>query len=398
MTSTIEKTPYFDDFLSYFGKAKRQQELCNLGTVPHAQSGVGDALMENVFLYDVVERKYAGFGQILNDVFYGWSDEHPYWEKMKNGLATEERKKVASAWTITSRRLELEDWAFIFLVHRITGSAINYSRNPSGYFNTVLPEFSQTSGIDEMVEVIRSHKPPKFTSIGYQFPQFPKPPENYRIGGDYYLCEFAPELARSFSNWLRTGKPKTFREMGEWALNWNVKHGLKRYRFQYAAWVADFADFFPEHVDRESPFYYGTNAVECLSYLARPVGRMKKEEFLDEVMFEIYRETGSLPYDAEDCCCDYIRFIEGYIKPGGQYDHLDRDKIWPNTSIVDHPFGRQKAMLDLGLIGSFNDLAYHPSDDAIIKQAGISINDYKEKVRCLTTTTSSMASTKTSRV
>ena len=107
---------------------------------------------------------------------------------------------------------------------------------------------------------------------------------------------------------------------------------------------------------------------------------MPKEAFLDEVMMEIYRETGSLPYNAEDVCCDYIRYVENYIKPGEHYDHLDRDLIWNSSSIIDHPFGRQKAMLELGLIKSFNDLNNHPSDDFVISQAGIDRNEYHRRV------------------
>jgi len=87
---------------------------------------------------------------------------------------------------------------------------------------------------------------------------------------------------------------------------------------------------------------------------------VKKEIFLDEVMMEIYKETGSLPYNAEDVCCDYIRWVENYIKPGNHYDHLNRDKIWNSSSIDDHPFGRQKPMLELGLINSFNPLNNPP--------------------------------------
>ena len=155
---------------------------------------------------------------------------------------------------------------------------------------------------------------------------------------------------------------------------------MKRYKFQYAAWVADFADFFPEYVELESPFYYGTNAIECISYLAKPTTRMKKEEFLDEVMMEIYKETGSLPYDAEDVACDFIRWVENYLNPKQHYAHLDRDQVWNSSSIDDHPYGRQKKMLELGLIDSFNNINQHPSDDYVIKAAGISVEEYKERV------------------
>ena len=375
---TIEKTRYYFDFLDYFKKAKRQQELCNLGTVPHAQSGVGDSLMENVELYDVVERKYAGFSQIVNDIFYGWTPEHPYFVKMEAGCATEERMRVTRLWT--GKELEEEEWIYLLLLHRVTGSAINYAKIPSGYHNTLLFHLHECDNIEEMTEVVRTHDKPFYTSVGYQFPAFPKPVGDYKRGGDYYLCEFAPDLARQFTNFVRTGPPKKFREMGDWLFNWNVTRGLRKYKFQYAAFVADIADWFPEYVDRESLFYYGTNAIECISYLAKPKQKMPKEAFLDEVMMEIYRETGSLPYNAEDVCCDYIRYVENYIKPGLHYDHLDRDAIWNTSSIEDHPFGRQKAMLELGLVNSFNDLSVHPSDDYVISRAGIDREEYHRRV------------------
>jgi hypothetical protein len=374
----IEKTRYYFDFLEYYKKAERQQELCNLGIVPHAHSGVGDSLMENVELYDVVERKYAGFSQIVHDVLYGWTPEHPYFLKMEGGYATEERMRVTRLWT--GKQLEEADWIYLFLLHRVTGSAINYAKIPSGYHNTLLFHLHECDNIEEMTQVVRTHDKPFYTSVGYQFPAFPKPAEGYKRGGDYYLCEFAPELARSFTNWVRTGKPKKFREMGDWLFDWNVRHGLRKYKFQYAAFIADIADWFPEYVDRESFFYYGTNAIECISYLAKPKQKMPKEAFLDEVMSEIYRETGSLPYNAEDVCCDYIRYVENYIKPGLHYDHLDRDVIWNSSSITDHPFGRQKAMLELGLIDSFNALNSHPSDDYVLSYAGIDRDEYHRRL------------------
>lgn len=378
---TIERTKYFDDFLDYFQKAKRQQETSNLGIVPHSKSGVGDALMENVELYDVVERKYAGFSQIVNDIFYGWTPLHPYYTKMEAGLLTAERREVATNWT--KKSLDEETWVYLFLLHRVTGSAINYSKIPSGYHNTLLFHLHDCDTIEEMTQVVRTHPHPFYTSIGYQFPAFPKPPEGYKRGGDYYLCEFAPQLARDFTKWVRTGKPKTFRQMGDWLFKWNVDHGLRKYKFQYAAFIADIADWMPEYVERESLFYYGTNAVECISYLAKPTTKMKKEDFLDEVMLEIYRETNSLPYNAEDVCCDYIRWVENYIKPGNNYDHLDRDEIWNSSSITDHPYGRQKAMLELGLINSFNDLKNHPSDSFILNSAGITVNEYRQRLNQL---------------
>jgi hypothetical protein len=87
-----------------------------------------------------------------------------------------------------------------------------------------------------------------------------------------------------------------------------------------------------------------------------------------------------VPYDGEDCACDHVRYIENYVRPGHDYDHLDRDTLWNSSTILDHPFGRQKAMLEHGLIGSFNDLKVHPSDDYVLSRAGITVSEYRLKV------------------
>ena len=255
-----------------------------------------------------------------------------------------------------------------------------------------------------MCEVIKQHPDPFYTSVGYQFPAFPKPPQPklaedsfigmagfskpeyvYKRGGDYFLCEFAPRLARDMADYLRQGGKKDLRQLGQWMFDWNAANGLRAYRFQYAAVIADVADWYPEYINRESMFYYGTNAVECIGYLADPIngGDKKSEEFLDAVMNKIYEDTGSLPYNAEDVACDYIRWIENYLRPGADYGHINMDTLWNSSSIKDHPFGRQKAMLDLGLIETFNGMTSFPSDDKIIAAAGLTIEEYKNMVKTL---------------
>lgn len=379
----ITTTPYYDEFIRYYKMAKTQQEECNLGLIPHEQSSIEDELMKHVHLYDVVERAYAGFSQIIQDVFYGWTPEHPYWKRMEAGMATKQRQIVAKNWTGKSRVFGLEDWIYLFLLHRLTGSAINYSQKPSGYHNTLLFHLHECDNIHQMVEVVRSHDKPFYTSIGYQFPSFPKPTENYKRGGDYFLCEYVPQLSVDIAKFLTTGDKKTLRELGDFMFNWNKERNLRAYKFQYAAFIADIADWFPEFVHRETPFYYGTNAVECLNYLAlKPKGfKMNPMEFLDSIMLKIYEDTGGLPYNMEDVACDSIRWMENYCKPGSDYDHLDLDNLWNSCNIKDHPFGRQKAMLDLGIIDTFNDLTNHPSDDCVIKSAGMSVHEYKQKVK-----------------
>ena len=67
---SIEPTKYYENYLRYHELAEKQQKDCNLGHTPHQEWDGGDDLMCQVELYDVVERKYAGFSQMVNDVFY----------------------------------------------------------------------------------------------------------------------------------------------------------------------------------------------------------------------------------------------------------------------------------------------------------------------------------------
>lgn len=374
----IEPSRYYDDFLRYHKMAKTQQAECNLGIIAHEEGSVKDPLMQNVHLYDVVNRKYAGFTQILLDLWYGNTDDHPYIHKMH-----EVREPIAESFTGAHSVWGMAEWLYVFLVHRVTGSGINYAKKPSGYNNTILPQFKYCESIDDMVKVIQNRSGGSiYTSVGYQFPAFPKPTEGYRLGGDYFLCEFAPKLARDLAEVLPSKRWK-LRDLGHWMWDWNKQRGLRAYKFQYAAFVADVADFYPKHVDRASSFFYGTNAEECISYLAKPLSKGPKIDFLDAVMDRIHKDTGSVPYDAEDIACDYIRFVENYVRPGHDYQHLDRDKVWNTSQIQDHPYGRQKAMLDLGLIGSFNPLTVHPSDDYVLSRANVSAQDYRLRVNGL---------------
>jgi hypothetical protein len=57
------------------------------------------------------------------------------------------------------------------------------------------------------------------------------------------------------------------------------------------------------------------------------------------------------------------------------------DTLWNSSSITDHPFGRQKAMLDLGLVKTFNGMTNHPSDDKIIAEAGLTVDEYQKRVK-----------------
>ena len=367
----LNTTKYYENFLRYAEMCAWQQENCNLGILPYSDTPWDDDLVKNVFLYDVCQRKYAGFTQLLLDIWYT-PEIHPYAHKMSDERRTFVRKFDTLMWSH-------EEWFFVFFVHRLTGSGINYAKNPSGYHNSVLLEFYNCESVADMVEVVRNFKGPKFTSIGYQIAPFPKPEGDYQRGGDWFICEILPGLSKSFARWMRDGKQKKFRDMMGYLEQFNQDRGFRVFRFQYAAVLADIADFFPDLVDRDSPFFYGKNAIECLNYLAEKPPGVKDVEFLDAVMERVSEDTNSLPYNAEDVACDAIRWIENYINPKMDYSHLCLDSIWSSHTIEDHPFGRQKGMLELKLIESFNGHP-HPSDDKIIKAAGLTPEQYRDEL------------------
>jgi hypothetical protein len=99
-------------------------------------------------------------------------------------------------------------------------------------------------------------------------------------------------------------------------------------------------------------------------------------------MIKLYEDTGGYPYNVEDVCCDFIRYIENYVKPGDDYGHLDLDNLWNSSKII-HPYGRQKEMLQLGLVKTFNTYSFHPTGDKIISEAGLSVEQYKQMVKSL---------------
>lgn len=369
----LNTTKYYEEFLRYAKMANWQHHNCNLGTIPYSDTPYDDDLIKNVFLYDVVERKYAGFTQLLLDMWYSM-DTHPYKNKMPKWREELVNSFDTCLW-------DIEEWLFVFFVHRLTGSGINYAKNPSGYHNSILLEFTGCDSVDDMVKVVKSFNGPKFTSSGYQIAAFPKPQDGYKRGGDWFICEILPGLVEELAAFLTSKQValKNFRDVMAWLEEYNKSRGFRIFKFQYAATLADIADFFPEYINIESQFFYGTNAIECLNYLAIKPKGMSQLKFLDAVMDKISEDTGMLAYNAEDVACDTIRWIENYINPKADYSHLDLDKIWSSHDIIDHPFGRQKPMIELGLVETFNG-GTHPSDDKILKAANWTIDQYKETV------------------
>ena len=338
MNNKITLTPYFDDFIRYYEMAKKLQINCNLGGQQFVGQ-VGDDLMEQVHIYDTVERQHAGFQNMLQDLWYAAQAPKYYkWDAA--------HQKRNSSYGLQHAKWDRVEWLFVFLLHRITGSGASFEAD-HGYRNTILPQIAELENIDEMVILIKHYEKAMFTSIGNQIPMFPKPRGTYSKGGKLFMCEYMPQLARDtwrFISEINMYRKVTIREIVDFMCEWNRTRGMKRFHFQYTATAADLADYYPEFVEADSHMYYGKNAKESMDMMATKNGRYKKDLFYDYVMEEAQLQTKGYPRDLEDVMCDYIRYVENYIPDSKQktYGHLDRTKIWNSSLIMNHPKGRQK--------------------------------------------------------
>jgi len=345
----IKLTRYFYDFLDYYNKAKHIQEECNLGGLPYIGS-CGDDLMENVRIYDTVERKHAGFQNMIQDLWFGGRAPKYYKWPPKHQKRNDSYNHQHDKW-------DKREWLWIFMFHRITGSGASFESD-HGYRNTVVPILAQLDSVEEMTAWVKHNTLlPMFTSIGNQIPMFPSKPlweqlnqsgHDYKTPGKLWICECMWELVddvwKFIYSILNTGRRAEIREIVDYMCEWNRARGIKRFHFQFTATAADLADYYPGLVDPNSHMYYGKNAKESMDLMAEKIGRYKKALFYDYVMEEAAVATGGAPMDLEDVMCDYIRYVENYIPDNKQktYAHLDRSKIWNSSSIADHPKGRQK--------------------------------------------------------
>lgn len=369
-TAAFGKTPYYFDFIEYYRKALELQRR-NLGL---SFTPVNDDLMNAVSIYDTVNRRYAGFSKVLEDLHYG-----P--EPIKYRQA---RSKKAYNFTHA-------EWQYIHLVHRITGSGASFEKD-HGYRNTIVFEVAdamEQGGIDLAVEVVKrwdSEGKAMFTSIGNQIPPFNKPTPPFTRGGIEYLVNYAPRISHTYAAWLvdqaRAGKEVGIRNAVDYVLDLQSSLGLKRYAFVLTAFVMDSAEYFPYLVNPASHCYYGKNCIEALELVGDIDG--KKEIGYDLIMdamcvdcediqakFVADRKAAgqptpdtlapvadvpikssafkaARPYDVEDVACDYIRYIENYVPDNklGSYRHLDLRTLFHNSQITRHPKGRQRWMLE----------------------------------------------------
>lgn len=338
----IEPTIYYEDFLEYYDKAQHLQGI-NLATDTGRDTSedmhVDDPIMHYVTIYDVVERKYAGFSNAIQQIWHG-SDNPKKWQ-------------VDTRFDGIHSILDEKTWLWLFLLHRVTGSGASFAHD-HGFRNSILADVAiNAQTVPDMTRYTLAemrHGRKVFTSIGNQIPPFPKPVEmdGYTMrGSEVYIARFMANLVDAFHEYLVSlTEPISVCDGVDWVCAWHREHGLKQFKFVLTAWVMDVAEYYPNYVEPYSRVHYGANAIEALDFLFDNHGYKKRDFYhacMDRVVsdrFSVHCEVDTAkrmgrPYSLEDVCCDYIRYVECYVPKG--YEHLEPWMVENRSRIPDHP-------------------------------------------------------------
>ena len=316
----LETTGYYDDFLSYYSRAKTLN-LKNIGKLSENVT-VDDELQQNVTIYDTVWRRYAGFSKVLEQLYYGPES------------LTQRKSDIAY-----KDMMNTHEWLYICLVHRLTGSGASFEKD-HGYRNTLLIDMVENGpvDIDYWTNYIKEYDKPFFTSKGNQIPPFNKPTEGWDKGGRQFICEIAPSFSYfmakvlnetyldksrevtydfddknlSYKATVPVKIKKDIQPLVDIALSWLKTNGFKQYKFVVTAWVMDMAEYYPELVDQDSHCYMGKNAMRSLDLMYNSAD-FKKKEFYDVALDHLCAVLQNKPYNMEDVLCDSVRYWANYI-------------------------------------------------------------------------------------
>lgn len=299
MEDTCARTPYFFDFTEYYKRAMTLN-LRNIGKLP-ADTLTGDPLQDNVTIYDTVWRRYAGFSKVLEQLWYGPES----WTPIKSDIAYK-------------RILSIEDWLYVCLVHRLTGSGASFEKD-HGYRNTLLIEMVENRyGLGNWTKFIKEYDKPFFTSKGNQIPPFNKPTDGWDKGGRQFIVNDAPILVNYMVHKMKNrARPLTIQEGVDIVLDWMTENGFKRYKFVLTAWVMDIAEYYPGYVDQNSHCYMGKNAYRAIDLMFDCPHKVYDQHL--DYLCEIYNNK---PYNIEDVLCDAIRYWNNYI-PKNYTEHYE---------------------------------------------------------------------------
>ena len=342
MDAKVIPTRYWDDFLQYYDRAVALQGIniqSENGRDPHESDDlhVDDPLMHYITIYDVIERKYAGFSNAIQQIWHG-SNNPKTWQ-------------IDNRFDGIHSTYSEKDWLWLFLIHRVTGSGASFSWD-HGFRNSILSDMALNSAnMGDMREYVLSEMRggrPIFTSIGNQIPPFPKPSGEYSRGGERYIGEFMSDLVDDlYEHLVDSGGGLSIKHTVDWVNAWHKARGLKQFHFVITAWIMDIAEYMPQYLDKYSRVHYGKNSIEALELLFDNAGFKNKKSFLDGAMDYVVNNLHSpyaeddlargmgKAYSLEDVCCDYVRYVGCYVPKG--YEHLEPWQVTHNSLIDDYP-------------------------------------------------------------
>ena len=325
------KTKFFYDFTEYYKKAEiLEQKNMVLGATALAN----DPLMDSITIYDTVHRRQAGFSKILEDI---------HGKRVRKDL-----QKLINCTDLFSTK----EFHYFHLLHRFTGSGASFqptfledrSRNPKehGYHNSIIPKLIQCMGMDSIEGVryaIVKNTEPMVTSVGNQPPSLKNPdPSKYRLAQQYYFDQVAESFVTDYLTFLMNyehefNQPCGIKYAVDFACAWHKERGFKQWKFVLTAFVMDTAEYYPELVDPESHCYYGANCAKAfdLMFEKEKYDIKNKAAYQEECMAVLCNSVDGRPYDVEDVCCDYIRYLVEYVPKG--YLHLSKEQRQNNSTL-----------------------------------------------------------------
>jgi hypothetical protein len=322
---TFNESELLEGFIDYYYKAKMLQDN-NFSGAKYTESDVDDPLCWNVPIYDCVNRRYAGFSNVPEALWYGSKAPKGDYSRYNH---------LHELWSI-------REWLFILLLHRVTGSGASFEKD-HGWRNTIIPKLIDFDTVEQMCEFILNYEGPIFTSKGNQPPQFNKSDRANVKPGINYITKVMPNLIDNLSSWMSKSLfPNEIYQTVDYMNEWNIKHSLKRYSFVYTAFAMDVAEYYTTYSSPDSRIYIGSNAKKCLNIILPKAKGKKRFDYENDAISYLCKITGnySTPMDMEDILCDGVRYFKEYAAT--EYKNNLINSQMKNNSILKRKLGEEK--------------------------------------------------------
>lgn len=262
---------------------------------------IDDPLVFGCPIYDVLDRKYAAFSSFTEAL---WDTNDP---KGNSYLFDHVRGQISK-----------RDLFLLLYLFRFCGSGINYVPSKGlgshgfGNFWIIKCLILGMTTSKEWFEALKKTSMPFTDSKGYLLPQISYRHLDKGHMKNFILTESA-SLIDKILNFVETEKREIYQvtDFGNKLLN---EYGFKKQNFVLTAFAMDLAEYFPEHVERHSLVYAGTNAQRCIKQIFKRVKKCSDFEYINDALLFLAERYGTHSYSAEDSrACDPIRYFQEYM-------------------------------------------------------------------------------------